>query len=147
VVLAFAAGCGGDGDRLSQQEYEQRVNEVGSNIEGSFEDLGQAFQGGDDQASLDEAAAQIGDIQEEIRTQADELDGVEPPENAQEEHDQLVEGLDQLAGELDEFRTAVEEGDAQAIQRFGQEFQESEGARKIQEAGEGLEEKGYELTG
>jgi len=145
LAVALAAGCGGDGDRLSKAEYEQRLNETGNNIERSFDDLGDAFQGGADQTSLDDAAARIGEIQEQIRSEADELEDAEPPEDAEAEHEQFVEGLNGVADDLGEFRQAVEEGDVQAIQEFGQDFQESEAAKRLEEAGDSLQEKGYNL--
>jgi hypothetical protein len=145
LAVALAAGCGGDGDRLSKAEYEGRLNETGNEIERSFDDLGDAFQGGADQTSLDDAAARIGQIQEQIRSEADELEEVEPPEDAEAEHEQFVEGLNGVADDLGEFRQAVEDGDVQAIQEFGQEFQESEAAKRLEEAGDSLQEKGYNL--
>ena len=144
VAAGLAAGCGGGDDRLSQGEYEDRVADVGTNLEQSFDDLSGTFDEGDG-ASLDDAADQIGQIQEDMRQRADELDDVEPPEDVQEAHDKLVEGLQGFADDLDEFRQAVDEGDVQAIQQFATEFQQSDAAKKIQEAGEELEKKGYDI--
>ncbi len=141
VAAGLAAGCGGGDDRLSQGEYEDRVADVGTDLEESFDDLSGTFEQGEG-ASLDEAADQIGQIQESMRERADELDDLEPPEDVQEAHDKLVEGLNGFADDLDEFRQAVDEGDVQAIQQFATEFQQSDAAQEDPGGGPGTRGEG-----
>jgi hypothetical protein len=82
-----------------------------------------------------------------MRQQADELDKVTPPEDVEAEHQKMVDGLRGFADDLDEFREAVESKSPAAMQKFAQTFQESESARKIQEASDSLKKKGYDLEG
>jgi hypothetical protein len=148
VVLA-AAGCGdsggGGGTPLTKAQYEEQLNSIGTTIDSSFEELTQTFQG--DTPSFDAAADKIAEIQDQLRQQADELDDVTPPEDVQAEHDKMVEGLRGFADDLDEFREAVESKSVDAMQKFAQTFTNSESAKKIQEAGDSLQKKGYDLEG
>jgi len=147
IVFAalVAAGCGGGGnDRVSKDDYEQELQGVGTSVQESFQGLGSSMKG-DNPSSLDEAADRVGEIQDSLRKKADDLEDVEPPENAEKENDQLVDGLNGFADELEDFKKALDDGDVQAIQQFAQDFQDSEAAKDIQEAGQSLEKKGYDL--
>ena len=147
VLVVLAAGCGGSGggEQLTKAQYEQQLNSIGATIDSSFEELTTAFQG--DTPSFDAAADKIAEIQDQMRQQADELDKVTPPEDVEAEHQKMVDGLRGFADDLDEFREAVESKSPTAMQKFAQTFQESESARRIQEASDSLKKKGYDLEG
>ncbi len=147
ALVVLAAGCGGGGGgggtQLTKAQYEQQLQSVGQSIDASFEELTQSFQG--DSPSFDKAADQIAVIQDQMRQQADELDDVTPPDDVQAEHDKMVEGLRGFADDLDEFRQAVEDKSVEAMTKFADTFTNSESAKQIQEAGDSLKEKGYDI--
>jgi hypothetical protein len=145
ALVVLAAGCGGGdgGTQLTKAQYEQQLQSVGQSIDSSFEELTQSFQG--DSPSFDKAADQIAAIQDQMRQQADDLDEVTPPDDVQAEHDKMVAGLRGFADDLDEFRQAVEDKSVEAMTKFADTFTNSESAKKIQEAGDSLKEKGYDI--
>jgi len=147
VVLA-AAGCGssgGGGEPLTKAQYEQKLNSIGTTIDTSFNDLSEMFQG--ESPSFDAAAKKVGEIQDQLRAKADELDDVTPPENVKAEHEEMVDGLRGFADDLEDFRKAVADGSVAGIQEFATTFTKSDAAKKIQAAGDSLKKKGYSLEG
>jgi hypothetical protein len=146
AAICLVAGCGGGGDQLSKDDYEQELTNVGNRLEASSRKLAEAFKGvqaGD--GSLDETADEFATLQNDLREEADSLRDVEPPDDAGKEHEQIVDGLDAFADSLEEFRDAAEAGDVNAIQEFAQGLPESEGLRKLDEATDSLEKKGYDV--
>lgn len=113
LVVAVTSGCGGSDSGgatlVSKAEYEQRIDAVGSGVPAWFKDLSQIlfYQFDLNQAGRDEAADHIELIQKRIRDQADGLDGVIPPKDAEAEHDELIDALRDYAGELDGSNNAM----------------------------------------
>ncbi len=107
LVVAVTSGCGGtdavEPTVVSEAEYEQRIDSVGSDVFLWFSDLRQIFfySRDLDDAGRDEAADHIELIQKRIDDQADWLDGVIPPEDAKVANDELVDALRGYARELD----------------------------------------------
>lgn len=149
LAVVVAAGCGdsggGGGTQLTKAQYEQQLNSIGATIDSSFSELTTMFQSPN--PSFDEAADKIAEIQDQMRDQADKLDDVTPPDDVEAEHEQMVEGLRGFADDLEEFRQAVESKSVTAMQDFAESFDTSESAKKIQQAGDSLEKKGYNLEG
>jgi HAMP domain-containing protein len=135
AVLSLAA-CGGD-DRLSKREYEEKVRSEYADVQEAFLATGGA-QG-------DELAARIEDAQQELRDAADELDEIDPPEEVEKENEEVVEGMREYAGDLDELREAAERGDQQAIDAFNERIAKNEAVEQIAEAAEEMKFKGYDL--
>jgi len=71
-------------------------------------------------------------IQKRIRDQANGLDGVIPPEDAEAAHDELIDALRDYAGELDSFK----EGD-------GPVFELAKTGERIIAAGQKFQKQGY----
>ncbi len=109
LVGAVMSGCGGGGSGggtvVSQAEYEERIDAFASDLFGWFSDLRQiSFYAPDlDEAGRHEAAGQIELIQERMRGEANLLEGLVPPEDAEAAHDELIDALRSYAGELDGF--------------------------------------------
>lgn len=139
VVALLLAGCGGGGDRLTKEEYQSEVQGVG-------ETLGDALGGVDTEGGgIDELGGQVDELQTALDSAADDLDELTPPEEVEDAHDKLVEGIRGFADELEELGTAAESGDLGAIQAFQEVFTTSESVRKIREAADELQDKGYSL--
>jgi len=63
----------------------------------------------------DELADRVEAAQDELRAAADDLDGVEPPEDVAKENERLVAGMRAYADQLDAVREAAEDGDAEKL--------------------------------
>jgi hypothetical protein len=144
LLLAFAAtflaGCGGDGDgRLSKAEYEDRMQEIGAELRTASEGIGDLSQTRD----LDRLADTISDFQERLDEAADDVDALSPPENVEEETDEIAEALHAFADTFGEMEAAARDGNLAELQQAQAEIA-SKGA-EAQRATASLEQKGYEI--
>jgi hypothetical protein len=140
AAVLLLAGCGGGDDRLSKEEYQREVQGVGKT-------LGDAL-GGVDTSNADDLSAvggQVDELQAALRAAADDLDELSPPEDAQDAHDKLVDGVRGFADDLDRLAEAAESGDLGAVQTFQDVFTTSDSVKKIREAADELQDKGYAL--
>jgi septal ring factor EnvC (AmiA/AmiB activator) len=129
------AGCGSE-ERLTKPEYAQKVRAV-------YADLQKAFAATNVPRS--ELAPKVAAAQEQLRDSADELDGVEPPEDVETEHSQLVDGMRRYADDLDRLRNAAESGDGRTIEDFNARIAQNEAVEQMAEAAERMKFKGYDL--
>ena len=134
-VVVLLAGCGGE-ERLTKQEYAQKVRAV-------YADLQKAFRATN--VTQGELAPRVAAAQEQLRASADELDGVEPPEDVEVEHSQLVDGMRRYADDLDRLRNAAENGDQRTIEDFNARIGQNEAVEQMAEAAERMKFKGYDL--
>ncbi|MBA2537271.1 MAG: hypothetical protein H0V20_07565 [Actinobacteria bacterium] len=145
AAVVLAAGCGG-GDRLSKDAYQQELDSAILKIEQAFEGLGDSLQQvGSGSGSLDAVADEIGNIQEELNSAGDQLDGVTPPEDVEAAHTKLVDGMRALSDDLEEFKDAVDDGDKGAINEFATDAGSLDSVKKLEEASNDLKDKGYEV--
>jgi predicted nuclease with TOPRIM domain len=129
------AGCGGD-DQLTKQEYAAKVRAVYADVQESFQATN---------VPQGELAPRIEAAQEQLRDSADELDEVEPPEDVETEHAQLVDGMRRYADDLDRLRNAAESGDQRTIDDFNSRIAQNEAVEQMAEAAERMKFKGYDL--
>ncbi len=145
AVVALAAGCGGN-DRLSKDAYQQELDNAIQKVEQAFRGLGESLQKvSSGSGSLDQVADEVGNIQEELNSAAEDLDGVTPPEDVEASHEKLVDGMRALSNDLEEFKGAIEEGDTGAIDRFAADARELDSVKQLEEATNELKEKGYDV--
>jgi hypothetical protein len=135
------AGCGGE-DRLSKEEYTKELRGAGQQLQGSFTQLGTQLGG---QAKPAEVAQGFTKATGALRSGADRLDRVEPPEAVEPEHDRLVAGLREFANDFSQGGEAAKRNDTRALSQFGARLATLPSAKKLQEAGEALRKKGYNL--
>jgi hypothetical protein len=135
VAALFLAGCGGD-ERLTKDEYAARVRAVYADVQAAFRATN--VLGG-------ELAPRVEAAQEQLRESADELDGVEPPEDVETEHSQLIDGMRRYADDLDRLRNAAESGDQRTIEDFNARIAQNEAVEQMAEAAERMKFKGYDL--
>jgi hypothetical protein len=139
LLLAALAlgGCGGDSDeRLSKTEYEGKVHSVYAEVQAAFAATN---------VEPEQLAARVEDAQEELRSAADELESVQPPEDLDVEHAQIAEGMRAYADDLDVLREAAERADQAAIDAFNSRVGENRSVKLIAEAAEKAKFKGYDL--
>lgn len=152
TLLALAGGltvasCGGD-TQLSRGEYERELQEAAREIETAFADVGSELGNvGTGSASLDQAAETVEAVRDRIEEEASELDSVDPPDDAEQAHAELVEGLNGLASELGDFRAAIDSGNVERIQEFAHGLRNFESVRKIETARRELAAQGYDVSG
>lgn len=147
ALAAGAAACGGDGgggEPLSKEEYQQEVNKVGDTLSQSADGLSGAFNQSDPE-SLDQVADEVEKLQDAMVKAAEDLDALNPPDDAQAAHDKLVEGIRGFADDVGKLADSARAGELAEIQSFAEDFTNSESAKKIQEATEELQAKGYTL--
>jgi soluble cytochrome b562 len=137
LLCACVVGCGGD-DRLTKDAYAELVRDEYAEVQEAFRATGASY-GQPDLAEKIEAA------QDELRETADTLEDAEPPEDAEAENEQIVDGMRRYAESLDRLRNAAERGDLRAIEDASARITTNQGVLLIAEAAEKLKFKGYDL--
>jgi hypothetical protein len=92
---------------------------------------------------LDKLADTIADFRERLDEAADDVDGLSPPEDVEEETDQIAEALQAFADTFGKMEDAARDGDLAGLQKAQAEIA-SKGA-EAQRATASLEQKGYEI--
>ncbi len=147
AMLLTACGGGGGGDALSKQEYQDQLNTTRTELSTSFEALGTQLEGAlKGSGSLDDAASEVESIQEKLRAQADELESLTPPDDAAAANDKLASGMQELADDLDGFKSALESGDFGKIQTEANKIETFDSGKTLQQAGDDLEAAGYKFS-
>jgi soluble cytochrome b562 len=134
-VTLGVAGC--DEERLSKSAYEQTVRSEYASVQEAFA----ATRG----TSGSKLAARLRGAQEALRSTAEALEGKEPPEQVEEENEELVEGMREYAEQLDELIEAAANGRESVIDRFNEELADNEAVEQMAEAAEEMKFKGYDL--
>jgi uncharacterized phage infection (PIP) family protein YhgE len=160
AALLALAGCGGGGggESLSEEDYGTAVQETGNVLEEAFAEIAEEAQAvSGDVGSLDEAgealealAATVAKGADALETAANDLETLEPPDEAADANQQLVDGLRALAADFDELEAALEGGDFSEIIALGEELQQiasSDAGKQIESAIEELESQGYDVQG
>jgi hypothetical protein len=122
---------------LTKAEYEQRVRADYAEVQAAFQATRVQSPG--------ELADRVEAAQDELRAAADDLDGVEPPEDVARENDRLVAGMRAYADQLDAVREAAEDGDAEKLDELSSALGRSEPVEEMAEAAEQMKFKGYDL--
>ena len=148
LLLAACGGSGGGGgDALSKEDYQGRLDTTRTELSAAFDELATQLEAAlKGSGSLDDAANKVESIQEKLRAQADELDGVTPPADAAEANDKLAGGMQELADDLDAFKSALESGDLGKIQAEANKIETFDSGKKLQQAGDDLEAAGYKFS-
>ena len=160
MAIVAAAGCGGNGgagggEPLTADEYDQEIQQTGAAIESSFAALAANIEelGSQDVTSLDQAdeffgqmAAEIQIVVDDLRVSADEFAAIDPPEDVEGEHSDLIEAVRLLADDFERFATTIESGDFEAIfteAGMVADLEDSEAGQLLESAIDGLRSKGY----
>jgi hypothetical protein len=146
TVVASLMACGGN-PRLSKTQYEQRVNQIGTQLSTTLTDTFNSPKLANP-GSLKEAADVIRAGQMSIRDAADRLDRINPPSRIESIHKQLTKGFRDFAAAFGGFAQATEKGDLAAIQRFSEQVsaQTLPAMVEIQKATDDLKRKGFDIS-
>jgi hypothetical protein len=139
VAAAVAAGCGGGDGRLSKAEYEQRMQAIGSELRTASAAIGDLSQTRD----LDKLADTIAEFRDRLDEAADDVDGLNPPEDVEEETGKIAAALHAFANTFGEMEDAARDGDLAALQKAQAEIAGE--TAEAQQATESLKRKGYEI--
>lgn len=142
VLVAAAIGAGSavlvlHEERLSKPAYEHSVRSAYTPIQQAF-----ARTAGASSAQL---PARLSVAISRVRDAAELLEANEPPRSVEHEHEELVEGLRELAEQLDGLRSSVASGNALALRRYNAGIAQNTIVEQIAEAAEEMKFKGYDL--
>jgi hypothetical protein len=152
VGLLAASGCGGDDESTSSSSSEAlTADEYATQAREVLTSFGQAFTGLGTQisqsSSPEEFSGFVDDAEAEIQSAIDDFSAIQPPEEAQEGHDQILAALEDFSSGLTDVSDAADAGDkaalqeaATALQQAGLDFQ-----TQIQEADQSLKDAGINL--
>jgi hypothetical protein len=137
VVLAIAvAGCGGS-ERLSKTEYQQKLKGAGVELANASKPLAQATTGA-------QFASGVEQVQDGMRKVADDLDGLNPPEEVDAANDRLVDALRGVADEFDKVKEAAAKGAADA-RAAGARLARSQASEDASQAILEIQRRGYDV--
>ena len=111
--IAAAAGwaCDDEGNALTLEEYFQRIEEADSEANERSDEVFET-----EPETVEEAQDQLQDLPDIIRDFIEDLENIEPPEEAQDAHERVVEGGREAA---DQFEDIIDEAsDAESIEDF-----------------------------
>ena len=147
LAIAAAAACGGE-ERASKEEYEQTVAGTRETVDSVLGDLAR---GAEDVKNSQDVRRLVGEAQGPLIEEANRLDGIEPPEEIEGEHDELVSALQELANQdLEDIdRLAEQELVADEVGEIKRRLANPNFAslRQLERALRGIEKKGYEVGG
>ena len=104
------AACGGD-DRLSKADYVEQGNAACREFAEAQNDLPEPD-------GIEDLPGLVDKTQKGFDTLIEDLEGLEPPEDLQSDHDKLLETAEYAKGKLGELKTAAEDKDEQKIQQI-----------------------------
>jgi hypothetical protein len=144
VVLAAAtligAGCGG----TSKEDYEEEIDGIGQTLDEQFTQIGRDIQAS---GGLENAAPDVDRGADALDDAVADLEEVDPPDDAEDAHEKIIEGVGLLA---DDFRAAAQaagENDAPRVLKLFGDIQATEGFQRIVEARDELRDAGYDVEG
>jgi hypothetical protein len=152
LVAATAAlavtGCGGDdgddggsGEPLSEEDYASEIEGILTTFGEESVSLGTELSSA---TSPDELRSGVGDLEDLTQTAVDDLNAIEPPEEAAEGHETLTGALEGYLSDIQDLGSAVQGDDPEAAQQAALDFQKaavdvqsqlSEAASQLEDAG------------
>ena len=149
AALAIA-GCGGDdedgggsSEPLSEEDYASEIESVLTTFGEESISLGTELSSA---TTPEELRSGVADLQSLTETAVDDLNAIEPPEEAAEGHETLTGALEGYLSDIETLAGAVESDDPKAAQDAALEFQEAavDVQSELAEAASQLEEAGIE---
>ena len=131
------AGCMSSGPRLTQQQYEAKMQALTHEMQADGAAM-KSFAASPSATTFDEILEQAADA---FRDAADELDDMNPPEEIDGAHDDLVDSFRDVADVLDEAAEEADDGDFYAAMAKLSEGDDA--ASKAEEAIREIRTAGY----
>jgi hypothetical protein len=143
LLAALALGLSACG-ATDKQEYEDEVGNVGNDLQRTFGQIGRGLGGS---ASLDDVATSLRRGQRALDDAGEELEGVEAPDDIQREHQQLTDGVRELADDLGGAVRAAQAGNVMELSELGEGIDSLDSGKKIRRATRAIQDKGYDING
>jgi len=159
ILLALAglialAGCGDDeeststetSEALTAEEYTEQARTVLEGFATQFSTLGAQIQ---QSGTAEEFGSLVDQAEAEIQGTIEEFGALQPPEEAQEGHDQILSALEDFSSKLTDVSDAAASGDKAALQETAQQLQAAvlDFQEQVAQAVQSLSEAGIELQG
>jgi hypothetical protein len=113
-LLAVSFACTGDGGAMSLDEYLTELDNIGADAEQRTNSIEDPDIGED--ASLDEQKDALTDYFGAFRDitadVSDDLDALDPPDEAADEHDRFVASYEDLLDAIDEYEQSLEDAES-----------------------------------
>jgi hypothetical protein len=113
TILVLVAGCGGD-DRLSREEFVSEAEAICDEFDQRVEDV-------DEPQSAEDVERYVNEVRPVIEDGLDELRELQPPEELEEQWDELVARNDESLEVLDDLSQAAADGDEARLQEISDE--------------------------
>lgn len=117
--VILAAGCGGDGDRLTREEFVSQAEAICEDYDARIEDLGEP----ENEEQLGEYTDELVRLVEEGVAEFREL---RPPEELQDEYDRWMDSNEEAVDAARELDQAVEEQDSERLGQIATEVEQKE---------------------
>jgi Tfp pilus assembly protein PilP len=111
IVLVLAAGCGGGDDRLSREEFVSEAEQV-------CDDFDQRVNEVDEPQNADDVERYVNEVRPVVEDGLNDLRGLQPPEEFEEQWDELMAANDAGLEALDDLAQAGANGDEARVQEI-----------------------------
>jgi hypothetical protein len=124
------------GQGLTKTEYVKQMKVIGQSLSTSLNTLGSA-------KTAAKAATALQQVQTDLRSAADKLEAIAPPDTIKTQHPQLVKAVRDFADELGPVITQLKAGKMTALQTVPT----LKGLTEIQTASTAISNRGYKIGG
>jgi hypothetical protein len=142
AVALVAAGCGGAGG--DKNAYVKSLNKAEATLQRSLSGLGQDIGSGGVGPQM---ASKLDASADAMDKAAGDFDGIAPPQDAKHAHAKIVDGLHKIGDLFRDAAKAARAKDLRALSKTLTRFDQSAGAREIQQAQDELKANGYNVAG
>jgi hypothetical protein len=139
----FATSCGGGGGgATSKADYLKQMQALGQELSSSFNNLSNATP-----TDIKSSATLINQIADALDTAGDKLDEINPPSDAANAHQKLVDGAHEAADDFRELAKKLDTATLSELPKLMSQLNPSNlpGFEKMQQAVNELKAKGYDL--
>ncbi len=115
AAALVGAGCGGDSDEDKKQEYAEKLDEAHGTFNRELTAAGATMRAAGQSKSRERYGRGAQQLQAATDDFKEELDELEPPSDAENEEEAVVEAVDEFAESVASINAAVQAGDDDTI--------------------------------
>jgi hypothetical protein len=139
TTATFVAGCGGD-DRLTREEFVSEAEAICEEFDQRVEDV-------PDAESADDVERYVDELRPVIEDGLGELRALQPPEELEEQWNELMDKNDEALEVLDDLSQAAASADEARLQEISEEASRQDAETDRMARAIGLENCGSDETG